>query len=99
MTPIEVFLWGLGGSLAVEVVAVWKLYDRGATHLPARYRLKSFYIMRLLLAVIGGGLAVAYEVQAPFVAVHIGAATPLIIRALTETPPMAVKKGIEEPKV
>ncbi|MGE3336114.1 MAG: hypothetical protein AB7I36_20975 [Rhodospirillaceae bacterium] len=55
--------------------------------------------MRLLLAVIGGGLAVAYEVQAPFVAVHIGAATPLIIRALTETPPMAVKKGIEEPKV
>jgi hypothetical protein len=99
MKPTEAFLWGVAGSVAVEVVAVWKHYDGDGVELPARYKRVSFYITRILLAAIGGGLAVAYQVQAPFVALHIGAATPLIIRALTETTPMAVKKTLEETKL
>jgi hypothetical protein len=40
--------------------------------------------VRFLLAVTGGGLALAYEIDEPMLAAEIGAATPLIIKAFSE---------------
>ena len=35
-----------------------------------------------MLAIIAGGLAVAYEITTPLLAINVGAATPLILQAL-----------------
>jgi hypothetical protein len=79
-----VFLCGFLGSCSVEVVNLYHAYSegRGKYVLPARYRRTGFWIVRFLLALIAGGLAVAYDIDKPLLAVNIGAATPLIIQAL-----------------
>jgi hypothetical protein len=83
MTTTEVFLWGLGGSLAVEAVELSKIYYRRRFALPYRYTLWHFYLSRIILSLVGGGLAVAYAIDKPLLAANIGAATPLLIEALS----------------
>jgi len=81
MSPLEVFAWGFGGSIAVEIVTLFNaLHQR--PQLPARYHSLAFWVVRLLVAVVAGGLALAYEIQTPILAINVGAATPLIIQAL-----------------
>jgi hypothetical protein len=75
---LRVFLFGMLGSVAVEVVKVLSYYNEGG-NFPARYRLWGFWIVRVLLGLIGGALAIAYGVQSDILAVHIGASTPAII--------------------
>jgi hypothetical protein len=77
------FLCGFGGSVAVEIVLLNQFMQDSAT-LPERYRKPLFWVVRLLLAVVGGGLALAYEIDKPLLAANIGAATPLIIKAFSE---------------
>jgi hypothetical protein len=84
--PWRIFLWGLLGSVAVEVVRLIAIYEAGKA-LPARYRKRGFWIVRTLLALAGGGLAVAYDVQSPILAVHIGASTPIIVETFARRPP------------
>jgi hypothetical protein len=84
MSPAEVFVAGVVGSLAVEVVTAAQLYDGSSHSLPDYYRKFGFYVLRLLLALVGGGLAIAYEVDKPLLAANIGAAAPLIIRTLVQ---------------
>jgi len=84
MTPgLAIFLWGAGGSVAVEIVTLWGYYEQDK-NIPARYRQIGFWIVRVLLAIMAGGLALAYDIQKPLLAANIGAATPLIIRAFAE---------------
>lgn len=83
MTSTEIFLWGFGGSLAVEAVELSKIYYRRRYALPYRYTLWHFYVSRLLLSIVGGGLAIAYGIDKPLLAANIGAATPLLIEALS----------------
>jgi hypothetical protein len=80
-----VFLFGFLGSCAVEVVKLYEVYNSdltGKKPLPKRYKRIGFWIIRLILAIMAGGLAVAYEIDKPLLAINIGAATPLIIQAL-----------------
>ena len=87
MTHIEQFLWGFFGSIAVEVVTLIQYYTGSYSQLPKRYKELPFYLVRLLLAVIGGGLVIAYNVDKTILAINIGAATPLIIRQFAQRPP------------
>lgn len=83
MTILQQFLWGFVGSLAVEIVKIH--FVLGASRrLPLRYSKPMFWIARLLLAVTAGGLAVAYDIKTPVLALHVGAATPLIVQALAQ---------------
>ena len=82
MNALETFAWGLGGSLAVEIVEFVKLYYRRRFSPPYRYKLWHFYVLRVILAAVGGGLAIAYGIDKPLLAANIGAATPLLIEAL-----------------
>jgi len=77
------FLWGFGGSIAVEVITLYQLLQ-SQDELPQRYRKIPFWIVRLALAMIGGALTVAYEIQKPLLALNIGASTPIIIQTLTQ---------------
>jgi hypothetical protein len=65
-------------------VMLYQFYQSEPFVLPERYRKVSFWIVRFLLAVIGGGLALAYGIDKPLLAANIGAATPLIIKAFAE---------------
>ena len=88
MTWVEQFAWGFLGSMAVEVVTLFRLLQRAdeAYALPARYRSVLYWLVRVALAAVGGGLAVAYEIDNPILAANIGAATPAIVTTLTRDP-------------
>jgi hypothetical protein len=82
MTQTERFLWGVGGSLAVEIITLYQAYHAQRIDIPERYRRIGFWIVRALLSAIAGGLAVAYEIDNRLLAANIGASAPLIIQAL-----------------
>jgi hypothetical protein len=85
MTPAVItFLCGFGGSIAVEIVLLNQYLQEDRRRLPARYRNPVFWVVRILLAAVGGGLALAYEIDKALLAANIGAATPLIIKAFAE---------------
>jgi hypothetical protein len=56
--PFRMFLLGIAGSIAVEVWNLSKIYESGK-RLPARYQRWGFWVVRSLLALIGGVLAFA----------------------------------------
>ena len=85
MSWVEQFAWGFLGSMAVEIVTMFRLLQR-ADALPARYRSVLYWLVRVALAAVGGGLAVAYEIDNPLLAANIGAATPAIVTTLTRDP-------------
>lgn len=79
------FLCGFLGSLAIEIAALHQVYQAwtsSTTNLPARYKKVGFWITRLCLALSAGGLAVAYGIDKPILAINIGASAPIILNAL-----------------
>lgn len=85
MTLTTTFLCGFAGSVAIEIAALHQVYqswNQETKELPARYKKIGFWITRFLLAVCAGGLAVAYEIDKPILAINIGASAPLILGAL-----------------
>lgn len=82
MSPLATFVWGFAGSVAVEVVSLLGHYYSEPVRLPQRYRKVGFWLTRALLALLGGALAVGYEIEGRILAFNIGAATPLIITSL-----------------
>jgi hypothetical protein len=96
MTPTDRFIWGFCGSVAVEIVTLYNVYHKSRIAFPARYKRKGFWVVRLFLSAIAGGLAIAYEIDKPILALNIGAATPLIVQALAqgfEASPSASKEN------
>lgn len=97
MTPqVVTFLCGFSGSIAVEIVLLNQFLQEDR-RLPPRYRNPIFWIVRILLAAVGGGLALAYEINKPLLAANIGAATPLIIKAFSEGIKPTLPEGIHTP--
>jgi hypothetical protein len=84
MTPIEIFSWGFSGSVAVDVVTVAQFFNAHKVDLPDRYKRIAYYFVRFLVALVAGGLAVAYEIDKAILAANIGAATPLIIQTFSQ---------------
>jgi hypothetical protein len=79
MHPLETLSWGFLGSAAVEIMNLFGYYTTLRGRLPSRYRKVGFWITRLVLALLAGAIAVAYEIDQRILAFNIGAATPLII--------------------
>jgi hypothetical protein len=79
-----IFLCGFGGSIAVEIVLLYRCFQNEPFVVPEKYGKVAFWVIRLFLAMVAGGLAVAYEIHKPLLAVNIGAATPLLISAFSE---------------
>jgi hypothetical protein len=85
MSVTTTFLCGFAGSLAIEVAALHQVYQAWTsttTSLPDRYKKVGFWVTRFCLALAAGGLAVAYEIEKPILAVNIGASAPIILNAL-----------------
>lgn len=84
MTFFETFFWGFAGSLSVEIVTIYQMFQSESFDVPVRYKIPLFWLARVGLAVVAGGLAIVYRIDNPLIAVNIGAATPLIMRALSQ---------------
>ena len=82
---MSVFLWAAFGSLAAEAINACQAYQAKSGRLPARYRKLGFWIVRVLVAGVAGGLAVAYGVDKAILAFYVGAACPLIIQKLANS--------------
>jgi hypothetical protein len=82
MSGVHQFAWGFLGSLAVEIVDANELFHAERVTIPERYKFIAYWLVRFGLAVMGGFLAIACGTQSPYAAMAIGAASPLVIRAL-----------------
>jgi len=96
MPDREIFFWGLVGSLAIEVVAAYQAINANHGRLPVRYKRVPFLVVRVFLSFVAGGLAVAYGIQHALLAMHVGAATPLILQRFARTVPGAAAFGLPE---
>jgi hypothetical protein len=84
MSLMQLFFWGWLGSVAVPVVQLALQY-KGS--LPEIYLRLSFYVIQFSLALIAGGLAIAHGANTALLAMHIGAATPLIVQGFSAKAP------------
>lgn len=88
MTPWERFLLGCAGSIAVEVITIYRIYQGNPEKLPSRFRRGGYWVTRVLLVLVAGGLAWVYRgIDNPILAIHIGASAPLIIQAFAQRAP------------
>lgn len=82
---LQIYLLAVSGSAFLEIVrAVWAL-ETG--NIPPYYRKPSYWIVRLLLALGSGVLALAYDVTNKILAFQIGATAPAIMQTLVQSPP------------
>ena len=84
MTSAMIFGWGMLGSVAVPIVQAALDYDG---QIAPKHRDIVFHVLQVLLAVVAGGLAVAHAAGTPLLALHIGAATPLIVQGFAKREP------------
>ena len=79
----EVFLVGTLGGVLLELVHWWNLRRRNPRF--PRYAKSAFYwVVTLLMAVVGGALSVFYfgaQAEA-IIALHVGVSAPLILQKL-----------------
>lgn len=92
MGPIEQFFWGFTGSLATETPSLSRALRAGRA-LPKRFRRVSYWLARLAIAVVAGLVTVAAQVQSPLLAMHVGAATPLLLDLWQRKPPRSLEGG------
>ncbi len=87
MSPLFMFLWAAGGSLALEIISLYnEIKAERATGLPNYYKNPLFWVVRVLVTIIAGGLAVAERAASPLLAINIGASAPAILQLLTNPP-------------
>jgi hypothetical protein len=88
LAPQAIFLWGMGGSLAIEILSVYSEVKTpsGMQGVASYYRSIPFWILRVGIAAVAGALAIAEEASKPIIAINIGAAAPAILQLLTRPP-------------
>jgi len=82
----SIFLWGLGGSFAIEMVSLLSEMRTRSGNVSAYYKNPTYWIVRVAVMGIAGGLAVAEDASKPLLAVNIGASAPAILQLLAQPP-------------
>jgi hypothetical protein len=95
MGLLETFGWGVFGGFGTEAAVVFALRHTSSAEAPHWLRSPIYYFIAAIMILIGGGVAIAYArsgtLLSPFLAIQIGASTPLLLRKLRETVPGAPK--------
>jgi hypothetical protein len=92
MENAVIFLWGFLGSVIVDIAAM-EQERRLCGTIPERYSDWRYVLVRLLLALAAGAIAVVQEAHKPLAALQIGASAPLIIRGLARGIMSTCRKG------
>lgn len=91
MTVEEVFMWGVIGGLLPEALALYKLRHAKKGEMPDWLRSGFYWVVTLVMVVLGGLTALVYQKVGvninELAALHLGAATPLIIASLEKKKP------------
>jgi hypothetical protein len=74
-----IFIAGFLGSVGLEFVEVIAAYQHRG-RLPARYRRKGFWFVRLSFALIAGALPVLFRITNTAQAFAIGVSAPIVFR-------------------
>jgi hypothetical protein len=84
-SSLQVFLCGLAGGTVLELLHWYNI--RRDSQFPAYAKSPVYWLVTILMAVVGGGLALLYfgSQAEPVVTFHIGLSTPLILQKLTTT--------------
>lgn len=95
MSFTEIFMWGIFGGAGAEISVVFALRHRGPKEYPHWLKSWTYYIVALVMVLVGGIVTVAYAKSGTtlnaILAIQIGASAPLIFRKLTETIPESPK--------
>jgi hypothetical protein len=89
-----IFVMGCAGSLSVEIIDLYAVYQQEHISIPERYKRVGYYIVRLALTIIAGSVALAYKIENPLLAINIGAATPVLIQTFARGLTAANKAAI-----
>ncbi len=84
MNTIETFSWSFFGSFAMEELSAYEAINGNNGDLPKQYRKSPFIAIKIILAVVAGGLAVSYGINTPLLALNVGVSTPLILRTFAK---------------
>ena len=84
-SSLQVFLGGLVGGAVLELLHWYNI--RRDPQIPVYARSPIYWIITLLMAVVGGALALLYfgSQADAIVTFHVGLSTPLILQKLTTT--------------
>src|SRR5437016_290847 len=94
---VAVFLVGTAGGFLGEVLNLYELRRTDPADLPKYLKSKFYWGMNIIMAAIGGGLALLYgfkESNAMLV-VNIGISAPLIIKSLAGNVPPITKPRVD----
>lgn len=95
MSPqMVIFLWGCAGSISVEIINLYSVYQQDKISMPDRYKRVGYYIVRFFLVIMAGGLTLAYKLDNPLLALNIGAATPVLIQTFAKGVTAATERTI-----
>jgi hypothetical protein len=88
-----VFLFGIIGGALAEVLKWWQL--RETPNPPAYLKSVFYWVITAIMVLVGGVLAVAYNVEAskPLLAINIGVSAPLILKGLASVVPSKPSVG------
>ena len=83
---LRIFVCAVFGSVALEIINVLRIYEAGRVF-PARYRRYGFWIVRLLVALSGGAVALIMKANNDYIAFQVGMTAPAIVIAMSRRPP------------
>jgi hypothetical protein len=90
-----IFAVGCMGGVLTEFASIWVLRKEDPRVWPAYLKRARYYVLSAIMVVLGGALAVAYDIphMNVFLALNIGGSAPLIIQRLGQTvaPPPAAQ--------
>lgn len=92
MSWYEGFLWGLMGGGAAEIIGLRDLMRQArSAKIPKHMLSLSYLLVATATIALGGGIAVAYlrsgQDLSPILALNVGVAAPVIIRAASSNAP------------
>ncbi len=84
MGSIETFIWGFIGGVGAELTVLFGVREQFPDRFPHWIRSGAYYVVALLMALLGGGIALAYVRSgtnlSAILAIQVGASAPLFFR-------------------
>ena len=85
------FLCGFAGGLVAEFLVIYNYRERAFRNWPQHFHSRTFWVIEVLMWVLGGLLVVAYMLSntpmSVILAVNVGASAPLILYGFTKYSP------------
>ncbi|MFN3703546.1 MAG: hypothetical protein ACK4SG_08730 [Thermomonas sp.] len=97
MVPMEGFFWGLLGGTLPEFYALYNIREDFHKKKPRWIKSWFYWIVTLVMVLLGGAVVLLYLTSGtsltPFLAIHLGAATPTLIGSFIKDKPAIESPG------